>query len=178
MPGPTRHRYRYLRRADNTDDEQGSAAILSAITASPTSEDYQVFYLSRLRQVIYGNANPGKHWFDDFLGEGILSLSELSAGGVTVDVRVGVGLVGPQNGSNRIFKTTPDQFEHDISGNGHTIEVFHNGRRLIQTATMNPSIGDYWVEESGGVGTGFDTINLLTFAPVVRSGLVANYRQA
>ena len=174
----TKTRYRFVRRADNVDDLQGSASILGAITNSVTSEDYQVFYLSRLRQVIYGNT-PGKHWYDDFLGEGILPLKDLTdAIGVSVTVRVGVGLVGPQDGSNRVFRTTPDVFEHDLGGNGQTIEVFHNGRRLVQTLTMNPGSGDYWVEESGGVGTGFDTINLLTFAPVARSSLVANYRLA
>jgi len=178
MAGTTKTRYRYVRRADNTDDLQGSAAILGAITSSVTSEDYQVFYLSRLRQVIFGNT-VGKHWYDDFLGEGILPLKDLTAAiGTTVNVRVGVDLVGPQNGSNRVFRTTPDEFEHDLAGNGQTIEVFHNGRRLVQTATKNPSVGDYWVEESGGVGTGFDTINLLTFAPIARSSLVANYRLA
>jgi len=173
----TKTRYRFVRRADNTDDLQGSAAILGAISNSVTSEDYQVYYLSRLRQVIFGNT-PGKHWYDDFQSDGILSLKELTdaLGGGSVNVRVGTPLVGPKDGSNRVFRTTPDVFEHDLAGNGHTIEVFHNGRRLIQTITADPSIGDYWVEESGGVGTGFDTINLLTFAPVARSSLVANYR--
>lgn len=179
MPGSTRLRYRWVRRADDTDDEQGSAAILGAITASTTSEDYQVFYLSRLRQVIYGNANPGKHWYDDFLGDGILSLAELTAasGGSTTE-RIGVSLVGVLDGSNRVFLTTPDFFTHDLVGSGQTIEVFHNGRRLIQAATADPSIGDYTVEESGGVGTGYDTITLLTFAPIARSLLVANYEVA
>lgn len=176
MAAPTKTRYRYVRRADNTDDLQGSAAILGAIGSSVTSEDFQVFYLSRLRQVIFGNT-VGKHWYDDFLGDGILPLKDLSALAGTINVRVGVSLVGPLNGTNRVFRTTPDYFEHDLAGNGQTIEVFHNGRRLIQTSSTDPSIGDYWVEESGGVGTGFDTINLLTFAPIVSSGLVASYRR-
>jgi len=174
----TLQRYRFIRRADDTDDQEGSAAILGAIGASVTSEDYQVFYLSRLRQVIFGNTAGTHHWYDDFLGDGILSLAELTAVSSAVTVRVGVPLVGPLNGTNRVFRTTPDEFEQDLAGTGRTIEVFHNGRRLIQTATPDPSIGDYTVEESGGVGTGFDTINLLTFAPVARSSLVANYALA
>ena len=175
----TKTRYRYVRRADDTDDEQGSAAILGAITASVTSEQFQVFYLSRQRQIIYGDVNPGKHWYDPFPDEGILSLAELTAlSGAAIKDRIGVGFVGPQDGSNRLFRTSPDFFSHDLAGTGQTIEVFHNGRRLIQSATADPSIGDYTVEESGGVGTGFDTINLCTFAPVVRSQLVANYRLA
>ena len=177
MSGPTRHRYRWIRRADNTDDEQGSAAILAAVTSSSTSEDFQVFYLSRLRQIIYGTGNPGKHWYSDFPGEGILSLSELTAASVgAVKDRVGVGFVGAQDSSNRVFRTTPDFFAHDLAGSGQTIEVFHNGRRLMQVATADPSIGDYTVAESGGVGTGYDTITLLTLAPTANSLLVGNYQ--
>lgn len=176
MSGPTKHRYRGIRRADNTDDEQGSAAILGAITASSTSEDFQVFYLSRLRQVIYGEGNPGKHWFDNFPGAGILSLAELTAVAGVVKDRIGVGFVGAQDDSNRVFRTTPDFFLHDLGGSGQTIEVFHNGRRLMQVATPDPLNGDYTVEESGGLGTGFDTITILTLAPTARSLLVANYR--
>jgi hypothetical protein len=173
----TLKRYNSIRRTDDVDDQQGSPAILGALTASATQEELQVFYLSRLRQVIFGETSV-EHWYDDFLGDGILSLKDLSAGFGIVRVRVGVPLVGPLDGTNRVFRTTPDYFVHDLAGNGKTIEVWHNGRRLIQTATHNPGVGDYWVEESGGVGTGYDTINLLTFAPVGRSSLVANYQRA
>jgi hypothetical protein len=48
----------------------------------------------------------------------------------------------------------------------------------VQTDTYNPGLGDYVVEESGGVGTGFDTVNLLTFSPIERSSLVASYHRA
>lgn len=171
-------RYRQVRRADNTDDQQGSAAILGALTSSTTQEDLQVFYLSRLRQVIFGNAAGTHHWYEDFLGEGILSLKDLSASAGSVHVRTGVALVGPRDGSNRVFRTTPDKFVHDPTGTGRTIEVWHNGRRLIWTSNGDPSQSDFTVSESGGVGTGFDTITLLTFAPVGKSVLVADYQLA
>jgi len=172
----TLKRYNSIRRTDAVDDQQGSPAILGALTSSVTQEELQVFFLSRLRQVIYGETSV-EHWYDDFLGAGILSLKDLSASSSAVLVRVGVPLVGPKDGSNRVFRTTPDYFVHNLAGSGRTIEVWHNGRRLVQTSTQNPGVGDYWVEESGGVGTGFDTINLLTFAPISRSSLVASYQR-
>ena len=172
--GITLKRYNSIRRADDTNDQHGSAAIQGALIASTTQEDLQTYVLSRLRQVIFGEASS-EHWYDDFLSEGILSLKDLSASAGPTFVRVGVSMVGPKDGANRVFRTTPDFFVHDPGGSGKTIEVWHNGRRLSQTVSPNPELGDYTVEESGGVGTGYDTINLLTFAPVSRSVLLANY---
>ena len=172
----TLKRYNSIRRADDTDDQQGSPAILGALVSSETQEDLQVFFLSRLRQIIFGETSA-EHWYDDFLGSGILSLKDLSSSSSTANVRVGVELVGPKDGNNRTFRTTPDYFIHDLTTTGRTIEVWHNGRRLVQTDVPNPEFGDYTVDESGGVGTGFDTINLLTFAPRGTSSLVANYHR-
>jgi hypothetical protein len=173
----TLKRYNSIRRTDDTDDQQNSAAILGALVSSVTQEELQVFFLSRLRQVIFGETSP-EHWYDDFLSAGILSLKDLSAASSAVLVRVGVSLIGPKDGVNRVFRTTPDHFKHDLAGSGKTIEVWHNGRRLVQTSIADPGTGDYWVEESGGVGTGYDTINLLTFSPIERSSLVADYQRA
>jgi len=172
----TLKRYNSIRRTDDTDDQQDSAAILNALISSGTQEELQVFFLSRIRQIIFGETSS-EHWYDDFLGSGILSLKDLSASSSAVSVRVGVSLVGPKDGANRVFRTTPDHFKHDLTVSGRTIELWHNGRRLTQTSVLNPGAGDYWVEESGGVGTGYDTINLLTFAPINRSSLLANYQR-
>ena len=174
--GITLKRYNSIRRADDTNDQHGSPAIQGALIASGTQEELQTFFLSRLRQIIYGETSP-EHWYDDFLGDGILSLKDLSASSGAVLVRVGIGLVGPKDGSNRVFRTTPDYFVHAPGSSGKTIEVWHNGRRLAQSSVSSPEMGDYTVEESGGVGTGFDTINLLTFAPVSRSVLLASYQR-
>jgi len=176
--GNTLKRYNSIRRTDDVDDQQGSAPISGALVASETQEQLQVFILSRLRQIIFGESAP-EHWYDDLFSDGILSLKELSSSpGEAARVRVGVSLVGPIDGVNRLFRTTPEHFIHDLSGTGRTIELWHNGRRLTQTAVPNPALGDYTVGESGGVGTGFDTINLLTFAPVGRSSLLASYQRA
>ncbi len=170
-------RYRQIRVADNLADQASPAQISGALTNSVTEEDLQYYFLSRLNQVIFGNAYVSHHWYEDFLAEGILSLKDLSQN-LSPVVRVGIALVGPQDGSNRVFRTTPDFFVHDPSVSGRDIEVFHNGRRLILTELADPSQGDFIPSESGGIGTGFDTITLLTFAPFAQSTLVADYTVA
>ncbi len=170
-------RYRQIRVADNLNDQATSAQISNALTASQTEEDLQYYFLSRLRQVIFGNTSV-HHWYEDFLSEGILSLQELSASSSAVLVRTGIPLVGLKNGQNRIFRTTPDYFVHDPTVTGQDISVFHNGRRLILTAAPDPGQGDFFVSESGGLGTGYDTVTMLTFAPVTASGFVADYQIA
>lgn len=170
MGGVNRIRYLQVRLAENVDDQANSAQILTAIPSSITQEDFQRYYLSRVRQIMFGNT-PGEHWYSDFLGQGIRPLSALS------QQRVGIPLGGARDGTNRTYHT-PENFFHDVLVTGTTIEVFSNGRRLIQTATRDPSVGDYWVSESGGTGTGFNTINLLTFTPVARTTLVSNYQAA
>lgn len=82
--------------------------------------------------------------------------------------RIGVTLlkIGPRE------YRTPEPFEHTFGE--LDIEVFHQGgRRLKQSPTNNPCDGDYIVEESGGAGTGYDTVRMLSFTP---KGLSANYR--
>ncbi len=88
--------------------------------------------------------------------------------------RIGIALI--PTGDPRVFDV-PEIFYH-VAGE-LTIEVFHQsgggGRRLHQTPTPSPLLGDYIVVESGGVGTGYDQVRLLTFTP---HGLIANYRAA
>lgn len=170
--GTTLKRFNSIRRTDDVSDQQDSAAISGAVVTSETQEQFQAFFLSRLRQIIFGESAP-EHWYDDLFSSGILSLRDLSA-----SLRVGVVLVGTRDGHNRTFRTAPEYFIHDLSGSGRTIELWHNGRRLVQTSSSNPGSGDFWVDESAGSGTGFDTVNLLTFAPVGRSSLLANYYRA
>lgn len=70
--------------------------------------------------------------------------------------RTGVALVGAINGVNMVF-TTPSIFVH--ASGGDSIAVYYNGQRLFEGAA-----NDYVVSESGGPGTGYDTVTL-TFAP-------------
>ncbi len=79
-----------------------------------------------------------------------------------------MALSGTLDGINRVF-TTPDKFiQGTLDGNFFSIMVFHNGQELI------PNI-DFTVSESGGVGTGYDTITFISFVPNSNSTLVATY---
>lgn len=80
----------------------------------------------------------------------------------------GVSLIGTQDGSNRIF-TTPDNFINGTLGNNEfRIKITHNGRDLVENQ-------DYTLLESGGAGTGFNTIIFVSFMPAVKSLLEACY---
>jgi hypothetical protein len=148
-------------------DAKTPAQIQLAIPSSITDEQLQTFYLSRLREVIFGT-DLSKHWYDDFEALGLFPLLALSRR------KTGVPFMGTLDGINRTFRT-PDKYEHR---NGLSIDVFHNGRRLVEASVPSPEYGDFVCTESGGVGTGFDTIVLLTFTPSVRSVIVADYQVA
>lgn len=83
-----------------------------------------------------------------------------------------IGIVLSPTADKRVF-TTPETFRHTVDE--LSIEVFHQGggRRLEFSKTGLPADGDYVLEESGGVGTGFDTVRVVSFTP---HGLLANYR--
>ena len=84
-------------------------------------------------------------------GKATCTLCDTGGGGGTPGAhRFNIEPAGAINGVNRIF-TTPEDFVHN---GDKTIRVYRNGQR--QTVDE-----DYTVSESGGVGTGFDTV---TFA--------------
>jgi hypothetical protein len=77
--------------------------------------------------------------------------------------RYEIDLIGPKNGFNLVY-TLPEYFE-DVS-----IRFYRNGVR------QNRGIGDdFVVSESGGPGTGFDTITILGDAPLDEETLFADY---
>lgn len=82
-------------------------------------------------------------------------------------------------GDPRIFTTT-ETFLHipgtDLIEPLFSIEVFSNQLRQRQTKTQNPADGDYFVWESGGAGTGYDTIEFLSFVPNSTTRLRVNYQ--
>jgi len=88
--------------------------------------------------------------------------------GVNYDLKYDIHLIGMQDGSNRVFYL-PDIFiEGLFMGNEFHIEVFHNGRRLLKGS-------EFTISESGGVGTGYNTVNFKNLVPISSSTLRANY---
>jgi hypothetical protein len=88
-------------------------------------------------------------------------------GSVNYAFKQQVTLIGVKDGVNRIF-STPDKFINGLLGNNDFhILIKHNGRDLVENI-------DYFIAESGGTGSGFDTI-ILNFSPKPRSILVADY---
>lgn len=82
--------------------------------------------------------------------------------------KVEVPLLGTKDAVNLIF-TAPNKFLPS------TISVYFNGQRMKQG-----SGNDYVVSESGGPGSGYDTITLLAvvLAPLPNEQLFADYIQA
>lgn len=81
------------------------------------------------------------------------------------DIRTAIDLIGTKNQINHVF-TTPEKFVH-LSGNSIKIKIYRNGQRQFLH-------GDYEVSESGGSGTGFDTITFYK-PPRFFESLVCDY---
>jgi len=79
--------------------------------------------------------------------------------------RFNVAPAGVQNGVNTVY-TAPENFDDN------TIQVHVNGMRMAKGAS-----NDYTTSESGGVGTGYDTVTLV-FAPIAEDQLLFDYAVA
>jgi hypothetical protein len=106
--------------------------------------------------------------------QGLIELGAEGGGGGAADGyitylwREKIQLIGLRNGSNRTFYT-PDKFINGIWYNNHfVITIEHNGKQLYENV-------DFTIAESGGPGTGYDTINIFSFTPNTHSILYATY---
>lgn len=83
----------------------------------------------------------------------------------TVDsrMRYGIDLLGPKDGVNKVF-TTPEEFS---SG---TIRVYFDGVRMREAVDS-----DYVASESGGPGSGYDTVTFVAAAPRADENMLADY---
>lgn len=80
--------------------------------------------------------------------------------------RIGQGLIGVKNGVNATFKVPgTEKYIHNLPF--LTIQVYFNG---VRQAILD----DYMVVESGGAGTGYDSV-ILGVAPRSNDHLVADY---
>ena len=78
-------------------------------------------------------------------------------------------LVGAVNGANQIY-TLPNSEKAIVADPGVKIKVYYNGQRLHEGGA-----NDYTTSESGGSGTGFDTVTLLFVAPKPGDIVTADY---
>lgn len=80
--------------------------------------------------------------------------------------RIGQELVGAVDGINQAFVVPfGEKFVHTPPG--LSIQVYYNGQRLL-------IVDDYTVSESGGVGTGFDTVTTVV-TPKTLDKIYADY---
>lgn len=97
-----------------------------------------------------------------------------SQAGTTLPYRwvMEVPLIGIKDGVNRTF-STPDKFINGIfkTGDQFHILVEVDGKEVFENI-------DYTISESGGPGTGFDTIYFKAFPPKSRTLLYATYAVA
>lgn len=99
-----------------------------------------------------------------------IGLEVVASTETALKIKQNVELVGAKDGVNVVFTVpVPDKFINGpISGSDFRILIRHNGKGLIQNI-------DYVISESGGFGTGYDTITLISFVPNSNSTLVADY---
>jgi hypothetical protein len=89
-------------------------------------------------------------------------------GYITYLWRERIPLIGLRNASNRTFYT-PDKFINgSYYNNIFNIAVEHNGKQLYENI-------DFTIAESGGPGTGYDTIFIKSIVPNAHSLLFATY---
>lgn len=158
----TRPRYEAVKAADAYDDQKSAVEIAAAHATATTQEELQEFVLSQIKRILHGDL--AGRWFDD--PTTIASLAALRA--LVVGARWNVELLGTKDGVNRTF-TTPEKFLHSTYADAEPrLRLYHNGRRLIEGDDFLPS-------ESGGAGTGFDTVTMLSLVPNGRSRLTADY---
>ncbi len=83
-------------------------------------------------------------------------------------IRENITLLGVRNGINRSFMTPEKFINGTYMGSEYSIHIRHNGRGL------DPNL-DYDISESGGPGTGYDTIFFKSFTPSVFNSILADY---
>jgi hypothetical protein len=105
------------------------------------------------------------------INAGVNNGLSVSGGGGPTDYlfRQNVTLFGLLNNVNRVFMIPGGEkfINGTFEGNDFFIEIYHNGRRLVQE-------DDYIVSESI-VGQGYDTIQFVSFIPNIRSIITADY---
>lgn len=94
-----------------------------------------------------------------------------SGGGVgtlPVSFHQNISLIGNKNGINRYFMTPHKFYVGTLQESTFSIHVRHNGKSL------DPDL-DFAIQESGGIGTGYDTVIFESFIPTQFSNILVDY---
>ena len=93
------------------------------------------------------------------------------------DLRIDVELDGVINGINKVFTLPNGETAVDLSASGSaTINAIYNGKVLH----LGDGTHDFTISESGGVGTGYDTVTFTVARPAPKPGdrVTANWIKA
>jgi hypothetical protein len=89
-------------------------------------------------------------------------------GSLPVTFHQNISVLGNKNGVNRYFMTPHKFYMGTLEGSTFSIHVRHNGKGL------DPDL-DFAIQESGGPGTGYDTIIFESFIPTQFSNILVDY---
>ena len=104
----------------------------------------------------------------DELGQDTVNFIIAAGSGALYNWREKIPLIGLRNGTNRTFYTPEKFINGAYFGNVFHITIEHNGKELYENI-------DYTIAESGGPGTGYDTLNLISLTPNAHSLLYATF---
>lgn len=136
----------YLARADD-EPLGGAAGKLTADKPSPPTIEAEVGIVVSVNPVSFPFTRIAK----------VLVQIKKIVFGASGGVHWGVTPIGPINNVNKVF-TTPTYFDPAM------LAVYYNGERMWEGVA-----DDYVISESGGPGTGYDTITM-AFAPKAAPG--------
>lgn len=150
-------RARETRRLDNPDDNRTPSQVAATDASAADWEVYAQSIITQLRRIM-GTAD----WKDDPPTTLAYLLANLAVAGNFV---WNEEISGLKNGVNLVF-TTAYAFEVN------SLRVYLNGQRLRAGAG-----NDFSVSESGGLGTGYDTLTFASpeLAPLPGESVLADY---
>ena len=142
-----------VRKPGSFDDQKASATIAASETAAADEQEFIENVLSQIRQIL-GTAN----WYDP----PTVTIADLATREVCNEIPSGL-----KNNANQVF-TTANFFIPDSE------KVYVNGMRMSRKG----GFCDYEISESGGVGTGYDTITLGLIAPDPDEQIMVDYTKS
>lgn len=139
-----------VRKPESFDDQKAPLDIKTSGELGIDSQEQFEYLISQIRQIL------GTDDWKDAVPRSLVDLAVIE--------KCDVELIGAKDGVNVTF-TTPDYFRAD------SFKLYVNGLRQARGLDC-----DYEIAESGGLGTGYDTVVLDSrLAPYIGESVVADY---